>query len=184
MSHWYRAALAALALGTGTSAPLASQVMLVPPSVTPASWERFALRVANQSDTPTVVVRLRVPPAVQILGVAAPAGWSARLLPAGDTSAAGIEWSGGRLGRGEFEEFAFLGRVAGDARPGAELIFPVEIMRAGGSTVTWSREGKGRPPTVAIRGATTISAAGAFALAGAALGLAILALAVASLRKR
>jgi uncharacterized protein YcnI len=174
----------ALALGAGTSASLAAQVMLVPPSVTPASWERFALRVANQSDTPTVVVRLRVPRAVQILGVAAPPGWSARLIAAGDTSAPGIEWSGGRLGRGEFDEFAFLGRVAGDARPGAELIFPVEVMRAGGSTITWSRGGNGPPPAVTIRGAATISATGAFALAGAAVGLAMLALVFALVRRR
>lgn len=184
ISPWRRRALLALALGAGTSGSLAAQVMLVPPSVTPASWERFALRVANQSDTPIVQVRLAVPEAVQVLGVAAPAGWSARLIPAGEASAPGIEWSGGRLARGQFDEFAFLGRVAGDARPGAELIFPAEVMRAGGATVRWSRGGNGPPPAVTVRGAATISPTGAFALAGAAVGLAVLALVLGLVRRR
>jgi uncharacterized protein YcnI len=158
--------------------------MLVPPSVTPASWERFALRVVNQTDTPTVVVRVTVPAVVQILGVGAPPGWSARLIASSDTSAAAIEWSGGRLERGGFDEFAFLGRVAGDARPGAQLIFPVHLRRAGGSSITWAAGGNGPPPVVAVRGAAMISPAGAFALAGAALGLAVLALALALVRRR
>lgn len=164
--------------------PLSAQVALVPPSVTPTAWERFTLRVVNQTDTPTVAVRVVVPEAVQVLGVAAPPGFTTRLEPATDTSAPVIEWSGGRIDPGAFYEFAFLGRVAPDARPGSELVFPVRLTRANGSTVNWAPGGAGRAPTVSIQGATAVSAAGAFALAGAATGLAILALVLAVVRRR
>ncbi len=164
--------------------PLPAQVALDPASVTPAAWERFTLRVVNQTDTPTVAVRITLPEAIQVLGVAAPPGFTARIEPATDSSAPVVEWSGGRVDRGAFYEFTFLGRVAPDARPGAELVFPVRLTRASGSTIEWARGGAGRPPTVSIQGTTAVSAAGAFALAGAATGLAILALVLALVRRR
>ncbi len=176
--------LIGLALGAAAPGILPAQVVLDPPSVTPAAFERFAFRVANQSDTPTVAVRVTVPEAIQVLGVGAPPGWTAQLRPASDTAAPVIEWSGGQVAPGAFYEFTFLGRVAADARPGSELIFPVRLTRAGGSTVDWAWGGAGRPPTVAIRGTAIVSPAGAFALAGAAVGLSILALVLALVRRR
>lgn len=164
--------------------PLPAQVALDPPTVTPAAWERFGLRVVNQTDTPTVTVRITLPEAIQIMGVAAPADFTARVEPVTDSTAPAIEWSGGRLERGAFVEFTFLGRVATEARPGAQLVFPVRITRANGSTVEWARGGAGQPPTVTIQGTTAISASGAFALAGAATGIAILALVLALVRRR
>lgn len=152
--------------------------------MTPAAWERFTLRVVNQTDTPTVAVRITLPEAIQVLGVAAASGFTARVEPATDHSAPVIEWSGGHLDRGGLVEFAFLGRVAPDARPGAELVFPVQITRANGSTVEWVRGGAGQPPVATVEGTTAISASGAFALAGAATGIAILALVLALVRRR
>jgi uncharacterized protein YcnI len=176
--------LVGLALGAAAPAGLPAQVVVNPGTVTPAAFERFAFRVVNQSDTPTVAVRVTVPEAIQVLGVNAPAGWTALLTPATDSAAPIIEWSGGRLERGAYDEFAFLGRVAADAKPGSELIFPVRLTRANGATADWAWGGDARPPSVTIVGVTTVSAAGAFALAGAATGLAILALVLALVRKR
>jgi uncharacterized protein YcnI len=176
--------LTGLALGAAAPSVLPAQVAMDPGSVIPTAFERFALRVVNQSDTPTVAVRVIVPEAIQVLGVNAPAGWSATLRPASDTAAPVIEWSGGELARGGFTEFAFLGRVAADARPGSELVFPVRLTRAGGATVDWAAGGSGRPPTVAVEGTAVVTSAGAFALAGAATGLAILALVLALTRRR
>lgn len=176
--------LVGLALSAAAPRLLPAQVALDPTSVTPAAFERFAFRVVNQSDTPTVAVRVTLPEAIQVLGVNAPAGWTARLTPANDSAAPVIEWSGGRLEQGAFDEFAFLGRVSADAKPGSELVFPVRLTRANGATADWAWGGEARPPTIAITGITTISAAGAFALAGAATGLAILALVLALTRRR
>jgi hypothetical protein len=164
--------------------PLPGQVALDPTIVTPAAWERFTLRVVNQTDTPTVAVRITLPGAIQVLGVAAPAGFTARLQPATDSAAAALEWSGGRVDPGSFYEFTFLGRVEPNARPGAELTFPVRLTRASGSTVEWARGGAGRAPTATVQGTTAVSASGAFALAGAAVGLSILALVFALVRRR
>lgn len=172
-----------LALGAAYR-PLAAQIALDPPSVTPAAWARFTLRVVNQTDTPTVALQMTIPEAIQVLGLASPQGFTARLQPATDSSAPVIEWSGGGIERGAFVEFGFLGRVAPDARPGSELVFPVRLTRANGSTVDWVRGGAGQPPVVTIQGTTAISASGAFALAGAAVGLAILALVLALARRR
>ena len=175
--------LVGLALGA-TAPRLPAQVVVDPGSATPAAFERFALRVVNQSDTATVAVRVTVPEAIQVLGVNAPAGWTARLTPATDSAAPVIEWSGGELLRDGFTEFTFLGRVAADAKPGSELIFPVRLTRANGATADWAWGGDARPPSVAIVGVTNISPAGAFALAGAAIGLSILALVLALTRRR
>lgn len=176
--------LTGLVLGAAAPGVLPAQVAMDPRSVTPAAFERFALRVVNQSDTPTVLVRVIVPEAIQVLGVNAPAGWTAHLTPATDSAAPVIEWSGGSLVRGGYEDFAFLGRVAADARPGSELVFPVRLTGTGGATVDWAAGGAGRPPTIAIEGTAVVSSAGAFALAGAATGLSILALVLALARRR
>lgn len=180
----WAAILTGLALGAAAPGVLPAQVALDPASVTPAAFERFGLRVVNQTDTPTVGVRVTLPEAIQLLGVNAPAGWTAALKPATDSAAPVIEWSGGQVARGGFTEFAFLGRVAPDAKPGSELVFPVRLTRANGATVDWAAGGAGRPPTVAIRGTTVVSSSGAFALAGAATGIAILALVLALVRRR
>ena len=181
---WWAGIPAGLALGAPTPRALTAQIALHPASVTPAAFQRFALRVVNQTDTPTVGVRVTLPEAIQVLGVNAPAGWTARLTPATDSAAPVVEWSGGSLVRGGYEDFALLGRVAADARPGSELVFPVRLTRAGGGTMDWAQGGAGRPPTVAIEGTAVVTSAGAFALAGAATGLSILALVLALTRRR
>ncbi len=100
-----------------TFAPTAqAQVSIHPRSTTPASWERFAIRVVNGTDTATTGVRVDVPDAVTVLGVEPTAGWTTRRDAGSDSSPQFVEWSGGKLLRGEFLEFAFLGRVIGDAR--------------------------------------------------------------------
>ena len=164
---------------------LQAQVSLHPPTAKPAAWERFALRVVNGTDTPTVAVRLVVPEAITVLGVEPIPDWTFALIPATDTSPQAIEWKGAVLERGEYREFAFLGRVAGDARQ-RDLVFPVRLTRANGSVVEWVRaRGSPRPPpTVKIVGTTEISVWATFALAGAAVGIAALALVVAFAKGR
>lgn len=156
-----------------------AQVDLYPPTVKPAAWERFALRAINQTDTAFVAVRLTVPEAIMVLGVEPLPGWEFRLIAGSDTTPQIIEWSGGELPRGEFLEFAFFGRLPADARR-RELVFPVHLTRASGSVVAWDRRsGGGEAPTVRILGTTTVTAWGSLALAGVAVGLSVLALALA-----
>jgi uncharacterized protein YcnI len=164
------------------SASLSAQVSMAPGSVEPAGFERFALRVANPDSVPVIRVRLGIPEVLTVLGVDAPPGWSWTLAAATDTSAAAIEWTGDALPQGAFREFAVFARLASDARE-LTLAFPVRLERADGSTVTWTRGGDAPPLTVGIRATTGVSTRGAVVLAGGALGLAALALALAVFRR-
>jgi uncharacterized protein YcnI len=165
-----------------TPLALSAQVMLAPPSTLPAAWERFSLRVANPTDTPTVSVTVRLPDGIHVLGVDAPPGWTSRFAPATATTPQTIEWSGGTIGQRELREFAFLGRVAADLRSG-DLVFPVRLTRANGSAVDWAPGGAGVAPTVRVRAITVISPAAAFALAAFALGVSVVAIALALSRR-
>ncbi len=163
---------------------LQAQVDIDPATVKPAAWERFALRVVNQTDTAFTRVRLTVPEAVMILGVEPLPGWTFTLIAASDTSPQSIEWSEGSHLRGEYREYAFFGRIPADAKR-RELVFPVALTRASGSVVEWNRRREtGAPPTVQIVGTTGITPWASMALAGVAVGIAILALALAVWRRR
>lgn len=154
------------------------QATISPRNTTPAAWERFAVRVVNQTDTATVAVHIDVPDAVTILGVQPVPRWSVRQVAATVSAPQSIEWHGGELRRGEFHEFVFLGRLAGDARQ-TELVFPVRLTRSDGSIV------EDRGLRVAIEGRTRLSVRGVTAVAGTALGVALIALMVAvSARQR
>ncbi len=167
------------------TAPIAAQVSIHPSTTTPAAWERFAVRVINRSDTATVSVRVDVPEAITILGVEPLPGWTFELTAATDTTPQSLAWSGGQVGRGEFREFVFLGRLKGDARR-TTLVFPVRLVRPDSSTIDWTgRSGAGRTaPRVMVVGQAWISTRGAVALAGAAMGVAVLAVALALAKRR
>lgn len=156
--------------------PASAQVMVSPQVTTPASWERYAIRVINQTDTATVSVRVEVPEIIQILGIEPKAGWTIQMIPATDSTRQAISWTGGSVTNGQFSEFAVLGRLDPNAKR-EPLGFPVRIQRANGSVVEW-RGRAGEPyaaPRVEIRGSVTISQSGAIALASIGIALAILA---------
>ncbi|HEX9729913.1 MAG TPA: DUF1775 domain-containing protein [Gemmatimonadales bacterium] len=159
-----------------------AQIAIAPSGIEPTAWERIAIRVVNQSASAVVSVRVDVPDAIGVLGVDQPEGWTITITSPSDTAPQAIEWTGGRLDRGAFREFAFLGRLAGNVKQ-RTLVFPVRITREDGTTVSWSRGGEGTAPTMAIRGSTTISSWGAFALAGVAFGVALVAAALAMRRR-
>jgi uncharacterized protein YcnI len=161
------------------------QVSVRPTTVVPAQHERYAVQVANPTDTAIVAVRVALPDAIALLGVDAPPGWTARVAPGSDTAARTVTWEGGSLARGEFREFALLGRLPGDARR-ETLVFPVVLRFADGTERRWGlgADAVAPAPTVAIRGGVGVSAGGAFVLAAGALGVGILGVALALRRAR
>jgi hypothetical protein len=115
---------------------------------------------------------------VAVLGVEPLEGWEFTIIPATDSTPQAVEWSGDSLLAGEFREFAFLARLAEDARR-RELVFPVRVTKANGSIVEWTHgRGAGPPPVVNVVGGAAITVWGAVGLAGGAVGIAILALAL------
>jgi len=168
-------AISLLAMLVATSA--AAQVSVSPQVTTPAAWERFAVRVINQTDTATVSVEVEVPGIIKVLGVEPKAGWTMKTMIPTDSVPQVITWTGGSVGKGEFAEFAFLGRLDANAKK-EDLGFPVKIQRANGSVVEWRKQ-PGEPyaaPRVDIAGTVTISPMGQMAMAGAAMGLSIFAI--------
>lgn len=173
---------AGVLLGWAGSEPLAAQVSLAPARVEPSAFERLALRVANPDSSPVTRVRMEIPDVLAVLGVDAPPGWTWHLTPGTDTSAAAVEWTGDTLRRGAYREFAILVRPASDVRD-ITLVFPVLVEHADGRVLSWTRGGDARPPTVALRATTGLSPLGVVALAGGALGVAALAVALALHRR-
>lgn len=161
------------------TAPItAAQVSISPRTAEPADLVRFAIQVANPSNSAVIFVRVEVPEALLILGVGAPTGWTARHVAATDSSPSAIEWSGGQLSRGGFQEFTFFTRLGANVRR-TTLFFPVRLGRSDGSTRDWRPGGMGQAPEVEIRGTVGLTAGAAFTLAAAALGLAVLGISLA-----
>jgi len=99
-------------------------------------------------------------------------------VPATDSTPQAIVWSGGAVRPGDLGTFVFLGRVGADV-PRRELRFPIDLTDAAGEVIELRRGGDGIEPRMLIAATTRISPWAAFALAGAAFGLAILALVLA-----
>ena len=156
-----------------------AQVAITPTTILPGGWERISLRAVNQTGPGITEVRLVVPEIVGIIGVEPLSGWALARTAATDTTPQTLTWSGGPILPGEFIEFAFLGRVAADARR-KELVFPVRLTKEDGSVVSWdSTNGDAPPLRVQIRGSTRVTPWGAVGLAGGAFGLSVLALVLA-----
>jgi uncharacterized protein YcnI len=156
---------------------LTAQVVMQPNAVTAGTIARYALQVANLREVAIAQIRVQVPPALTLLGVDAPAGWTARSVPATDTSPLAIEWTGGALAPHQLREFAFLARLTATAAQ-HELVFPVELRGADGRTTDWAGSGAAPAPVVQIAGGLGVTAGGAFALAAGAFGVALLAIAL------
>ena len=161
--------------------PSSAQVTLTPSTIEPTAWTRIAVQVVNAADTAWTVVSVEVPEAIAVLGTDAPAGWTVAVQLATDTTPQRVTWSGGRVESGAFREFTFLARLAADVRR-RELVFPVTLEREGGRQVRWRRGGEGIAPRMTIAGTTRVSSWAAFALAGAAFGLASLSIILAARR--
>jgi uncharacterized protein YcnI len=163
--------------------PVLAQVGLVPTTTSPAVWERYGLRVINQTDTATVAVRVEVPSAIMFLGTEPKSGWTTEVTQLPDSGPTVVTWRGSSIKKGEYAEFPFLGRLKADSRQ-EDLVFPVKIERANGSSVEW-RHQKGEPyaaPRVEVAGTVSVTPGAAVMLSGLSLGVAILALVVAIAR--
>lgn len=162
-----------------TPGALGGQVSLAPSTIMPGAWERITLRVVNQTDTVTTGVRLTVPETIGILGVERSGGWNGVVNRASESSPQTIEWTGDSLVRGEYRDFAFLGRLSADARR-RTLVFPVALTKGNGSVVEWGRGTRGAAaPEMNIVGTTRITTWGTFGLASVAVGIAVISLGVA-----
>jgi len=162
-------------------ATLEGQVTLTPVTAAPGIWERFALLVANTADSPLVAVRLDVPPEIVIAGIERRPEWPFTLdsLPGG---ARVIEWRGGWVATGEFQEFRFMGRLRTDV-DGNHVSLPVVLERIGEPSESWAGGGPNPAPRVIVDRTPRFTSSGTAMLGvvGIILGSVALTLAIAAL---
>ena len=93
------------------AAPAAAHVTVQPKSV-PTGFHEYAVRVPTEKDRPTTSVRVVFPEGFDVLRFRPPApGWRYEIERSASGRIAGVTWSGGSIGREEFEVFEFMARV-------------------------------------------------------------------------
>lgn len=155
----------------------------VAPSVSRiGAYERYVLRVPNESDVPTVRVEIRFPDAVRVISFSDVPGWLLKAPTDSTGRATSAVWTGS-LPPERFVEFPF---VAVNPMTATNVSWPVVQTYANGQVVQWAGpRGSDTPASI-----TTIGGGGAsfqqwlpMVLAAFALLVAVLSLAL-SLRSR
>jgi uncharacterized protein YcnI len=107
----------------------------VAPSVSRAgAYERYVLRVPNESDVPTVRVEIRFPDAVRVISFADVPGWPFQASMDSTGRATSAVWTGS-LPPERFVEFPF---VAVNPKTATSVSWPVVQTYANGQVVQWS----------------------------------------------
>ena len=159
-------ALSAL-LATLPAVPASAHVDVLPFEAAALEAQQFTVRVPSERPLPTVGVRVIFPPQVAVYSFRPPPlGWRLRVLRAPDGRSRGVEYRGGRIGAGRYQDFAFLGtpQRAGTALWRAEQIY------ADGKVKPWT--GPPEPPGAVSResGPTSVGPGSALTIRSAGSG--------------
>jgi periplasmic copper chaperone A len=160
------AAILALALPASASA----HVELSPDTAPPGSDVLFTVKSPNESTQPLTGVRLTVPSTLVIEGAADAPGFRTQVVRDQSGRVVSLSWQGGNVPPDGLALFQFAGTVpnsTGEVRLTALQTF------ADGSTKLW------HSPVVDVQSASTGSDTAARVLAGAGIGLAVVALVLA-----
>jgi len=87
--------------------PASAHVVVTPETSEAGRWERYAVLVPTENDSPTVKVEVLLPTGMEIVALEAKPGWEARHEPF-PIGAARVRWQGGRISQGQFLVFEFL----------------------------------------------------------------------------
>ncbi len=139
--------LAAVTLALGLAPAAAAHVEVTPEKVPADSDAELAIRVPNERDYPTVKLKVQLPLGLVEVTFQPKAGWKRKTTMQklakpvkieGETiteRVATVEWSGGKIGPGEFDEFRISAHVPDT--PGKELVFPALQTYSNGEVVHW-----------------------------------------------
>jgi uncharacterized protein YcnI len=112
---------------------LCAHAVVMPAASKPGMYERYVLRVPNESDNPTVRIVIRFPAEVRVISFAEVPGW--RLAATWDSTgrASSATWTG-TLPPERFVEFPF---VAVNPKGPGNITWPVTQTYANGQHVEW-----------------------------------------------
>lgn len=124
-------ALAAFVAG----APVASAHVGVLPGEAPIDTNQaFVVRVPNERTEPTVKVRVEVPDGLVVSRARSKPGWIREFERDDQQRITAITWTGGLIGEGEYDDFAFIARTPKET---GTLTFRNYQTYQGGETVEW-----------------------------------------------
>jgi uncharacterized protein YcnI len=147
-----------------------------PSASRPGTYERYVLRVPNESDAPTIRVSIRFPDEVRVISFLDVPGWQLSATFDSTGRARTAVWTG-VLPPERFVEFPFVGVNPGRA---VNVSWPVTQVYANGQVVNWTGpRGSDTPASITVIGAGAPwhqwlpAVLAAFALLVAVLSLAI-----------
>jgi uncharacterized protein YcnI len=166
-----------LALGIASLPLLLCAHATVSPSTSrPGAYERYVLRVPNESDNPTVGVEIRFPADVRVISFADVPGWQLQTVKDTTGRAVTATWTG-TLPPDRFVEFPFVGV---NPQQATRVSWPVVQTYANGQRVEWAGPvGSDLPASVTEIGGGESKLSVPIVLGGLALLIALAALGVA-----
>jgi uncharacterized protein YcnI len=124
------------------AAPLAAHVTVWPREVPAKGFQVFSVRVPTEREAATVSVRLEFPAGLKGIRFMPKPGWKYEIERDAGGGIVGVSWSGGRIGRDEFDEFHFTARMPDDA---TTLTFVAHQTYDDGEIVHWADPEGSRP---------------------------------------
>jgi hypothetical protein len=142
------------------------------------AYERYTLRVPNESDNPTVKIEMRFPDSVRVISFMDVPGWTVQASFDNSGRALSAVWTGS-LPPKRFVELPF---VAVNPQSSARITWPVIQTYANGDRAEWTGPtDSDHPASVTVIGGTTAPPAPSWPLylSGAAILLALVAMTLA-----
>lgn len=130
---------------------------VVSPGVSrPGAYERYVLRVPNESDVPTVRIEIRFPDAVRVISFMDVPGWRIEATMDSTDRAVSVVWTGS-LPPARFVELPF---IAVNPTSPTKVTWPVTQTYANGQRVEWAGPpGSDQPASVTEIATAAVSAA-------------------------
>jgi len=143
-----------------------AHVSLVPAQVPPETNQAFALRVPNEKAEPTVKLRVEFPDGITVSRFRPVPGWTRQVERDSQQRLVAVEWSGGQIADGEYQDFELIARTGRDA---GKLAFNAYQTYQGGETVAWvNPEGQEQPAAILTVGGAPAPGTGGGSIEGAA----------------
>jgi uncharacterized protein YcnI len=127
--------IAALSIAVLVFSSLAwARVVVFPQTSTTGAYEKYALRVVNERDVPTLQVEIRFPEGLQVISFGDVPGWKLQILTDTAQRITGAVWRG-VLEKQRFVEFPF---IALNPKDSVSLAWPTYQTYEGGERVEWT----------------------------------------------
>jgi uncharacterized protein YcnI len=155
---------------------LCAHAVVSPASSRTGAYERYVLRVPNESDSPTIRVSIRFPPEVRVISFVDVPGWQLQATMDSSGRATAATWTGS-LPPERFVEFPFM---AVNPKSATQIAWPVVQVYQDGQVVQWfgPRDSEKPASITVVGGGTPWQQWVATVLAGLALCVAVFALAL------